>query len=541
MTGIAMFEAAELGRTVPKKVYRKNVPTLRQELLELQRELRELDHVRVILVFAGVDGAGKGETVNVLNEWMDPRWLQTRVFDEPADLERERPEFWRYWLALPPRGRIGMFLSSWYSPPFLEHAYGRIGDGELDRRLDRIIAFENALAEDGATILKFWMHLSREGQRKRLQALEADPVTRGRVTPRDWEHWERYDGFVGAAERVITRTNTGKAPWCIVEGADERYRTLTIATTLRDELRRRLDEALVARRMQEEMAKLRRDAKPPAKGGAGAKKGDGATKKGDAAAKKGDTAADSAPPVATIPTVLSQLDMSLHLDKEAYAEQLRHEQERLYVKQLEARRRGISSLLVFEGPDAAGKGGAIRRIASALDARNYEVHGFAAPTDEEAAQHYLWRFWRRLPRAGRVAIFDRSWYGRVLVERVEGFAAEDEWRRAYAEIVDFETQLAEHGIAIVKFWVHITPEEQLARFKAREQTPYKRWKLTDEDWRNRERWPAYESAVNDMVQYTSTAVAPWTLVEGNDKRHARVRVLHTLNQRLGEMLDERAD
>jgi len=540
MTGIAMFEAAELGRTVPRKVYRKNVPALRQELLELQRELRDTDHVRVILVFAGVDGAGKGETVNVLNEWMDPRWLQTRVFDEPADLERERPEFWRYWLALPPRGRIGMFLSSWYSPPFLEHAYGLIGDAELDRRLERIVAFENALAEDGAAIVKFWMHLSRDGQRKRLQALEADPVTRGRVTPRDWEHWERYAGFVGAAERVITRTNTGKAPWCIVEGADERYRTLTIATTLRDELRRRLDEVQVATRMREEMAKLRREAKPAGKSAAATKKGEGPTKKGDGPAKKGG-AADAAPSAPAVPTVLSQLDMSLSLDKETYAERLRHEQERLYVKQLEARQRGISSLLVFEGPDAAGKGGAIRRIASALDARNYEVHGFAAPTDEEAAQHYLWRFWRRLPRAGRIAIFDRSWYGRVLVERVEGFAAEDEWRRAYAEIVDFETQLAEHGIAIVKFWVHITQEEQLARFKAREQTPYKRWKLTDEDWRNRERWPAYESAVNDMVQYTSTAVSPWTLVEGNDKRHARVRVLHTLNQRLGAMLQQDTD
>jgi polyphosphate kinase 2 (PPK2 family) len=543
VTGIAMFETAELGRAVPRKMFRKNAPALRQELLELQRELRDLNHVRVVLVFAGVDGAGKGETVNLLNGWMDPRWLQTRVFDQPSEVERERPEFWRYWLALPPRGRIGMFLSSWYSPPFLERVYGQIDDAELDHRLERIVAFENALAEDGAAIIKFWMHLSRDGQKARLQALEADPVTRGRVTQRDWEHWKLYDRFVGAAERVITRTNTGKAPWSIVEGADENYRSLTIATTLRDLLRRRIDEVHVERRMREELELARlevRSAQSTAKGEGTGKKGTGAGdgKNGASGKKAPAEQRDVMPAPAAVPTVLSQLDTSARLEKAAYREALRIEQERLYVQQLEARRRGVPSVLVFEGPDAAGKGGAIRRITAAMDARNYQVHGFAAPTDEEQAQHYLWRFWRRLPRAGRMAIFDRSWYGRVLVERVEGFADENEWRRAYAEIVDFESQLAEHGVVVMKYWIHITPAEQLTRFKLREQTPYKRWKLTEEEWRNREQWPDYELAVNDMVQYTSTAASPWTLVEGNDKRFARVKVLRTLNERLAEHLGD---
>ena len=188
--------------------------------------------------------------------------------------------------------------------------------------------------------------------------------------------------------------------------------------------------------------------------------------------------------------------------------------------------------MVFEGSDAAGKGGAVRRCTRALDARRYEVIPFAAPTDEERAHHYLWRFWRHLGRTGRVTIFDRSWYGRVLVERVEGFASQDEWMRAYAEINDFEAQLVEHGIVLLKYWLHITPEEQLTRFKSREETPYKRWKLTDEDWRNREKWPLYESAVNDMVERTSTRVAPWTLVEGNDKLFARLKVIKTLVERL---------
>ena len=193
---------------------------------------------------------------------------------------------------------------------------------------------------------------------------------------------------------------------------------------------------------------------------------------------------------------------------------------------------------MFEGPDAAGKGGAIRRVNEALDARNYQVHGIAAPTDEEKAQHYLWRFWRCLSRAGVITIFDRSWYGRVLVERVEGLATEDEWRRSYAEINEFEDQLIDHGIVLVKYWVHITKDEQFARFKLREKTPYKRWKLTDEDWRNRDRWDEYEQAVNDMVQYTSTSAAPWTLVEGNDKRFARVKVVKTFCDRLTAALGE---
>jgi polyphosphate kinase 2 (PPK2 family) len=208
------------------------------------------------------------------------------------------------------------------------------------------------------------------------------------------------------------------------------------------------------------------------------------------------------------------------------------------VLHLQARRQGVATLLIFEGPDAAGKGGAIRRINAALEARNYQVHGVAKPTDEELAQPYLWRFWRNIPRDGYLAIFDRSWYGRVLVERVEGLASEDEWRRAYSEINDFEHQLIEHGIILIKYWIHITKDEQLTRFKLRKRTPHKRWKLTDEDWRNREKWEEYELAVHDMVQYTSTDRAPWTLVEGNDKRYARIKVLQTLRDRWVNVLEQ---
>jgi polyphosphate:AMP phosphotransferase len=508
-----MFRTAELGSSIPKDEYSEREPLLRQELLALQCELRELGSFPVIVVFAGVDGAGKTQTINLLNEWMDPRWLVTRAYDKPSDEERERPEFWRFWRDLPPSGRVGLFLSSWYSRPVLDWVYEQTNTSGFVDRLDRITAFENALAEDGALVLKFWMHLSRDAQERRLKALQKDPLEKWRVSQKHWKHWQMYDRFIEAAERTIMRTSTGKAHWHIVEGVDPFYRSLTVGTLLRDALAGRL-EALKLE--QEVKARLVR------------------------AAAEGHTAADVGVPAATATTVvdvpmvsvLNSLDMGQTLDKKGYQQQLREYQAKLNLLSRKALKKKLSTILVLEGPDAAGKGGAVRRITAALDARNFQVIPIAAPTDEETARHYLWRFWRHLSRAGRVTIFDRSWYGRVLVERVENLATEAEWKRAYAEINDFEEQLIEHGIVLVKYWLHITSEEQLARFTAREESAHKRWKLTDEDWRNREKWYDYERAVNDMVQHTSTLQAPWTLVEGNDKRFARIRVMRTLCERL---------
>jgi AMP-polyphosphate phosphotransferase len=495
-----MFEAAEIGRTIPKPEYQARVPTLRIELLEIQRQLTG-SRFPVIVVFAGVDGAGKGETVNLLNEWMDPRWIVTRAYGEPSDEERERPEYWRYWRDLPPRGRIGLFLRSWYSRPMLDRVYGRSGSAEFDKQLDRVAAFEHTLTADGALILKFWMHLDKTAQRKRLRTLEKDPLTQWRVTKLQWKHWRMYNEFLAAAERLIQRTSTAEAPWMIVEGVDEAYRSLTVATAIKDRIQRALERAAGER--------------PPLK-----------------IVKAPPPAAQEARSRSATPTILSSLDMSQALSKKVFAEELEKYQGRLNLLQRKAQKKGISTILVFEGWDAAGKGGAIRRITGALDARSYQVIPIAAPTDEERAHHYLWRFWRHLSRAGRLTIFDRSWYGRVLVERVEGFATEQEWQRAYSEIDEFEEELVEHGIALVKYWVHITRDEQLRRFKEREKAQYKQWKLTDEDWRNRAKWDDYERAVNDMVERTSTRNAPWTIVEGNDKYFARLKVLKTLCRRL---------
>ena len=321
---------------------------------------------------------------------------------------------------------------------------------------------------------------------------------------------------------MIRFNSTGQAAWHIVEGSDSRYRGLTAGVLLRDAILKHLEDCKTRREVEAQLKRDKQQRAPKV-----------------TAEKAQEDPAQLEVITAPMPTVLSNLDMTKSITRKAYKEQLKKYQAKLNLLHRKAVALGISTLLVFEGSDAAGKGGAVRRCTPALDARRYQVIPFAAPTDEERAHHYLWRFWRHLGRAGRVTIFDRSWYGRVLVERVEGFATEDEWMRAYAEINDFEAQLVEFGIVLVKYWLHITPDEQLARFKARQETPWKQWKLTDEDWRNRQKWAEYEMAVHDMVERTSTSLAPWTLVEGNDKLFARVKVIKTLVEHLESAVKKR--
>ena len=484
-----MFEAAEIGRSISKEDYDRELPVLREELLEVQSTLRNADFP-VIIVVGGVDGAGKGETINTLLEWLDPRFVETFAVAPPTDEERERPRYWRFWRALPPRGKIGIFFGGWHTAPIVDRAYRQIKSAEFDRQLAEVVGFENMLAADGAVLLKFWMHLSKERQRKRLRSLEKDARTRWRVTKVDWEHFAIYDRFAKVSAHALRRTSTVVAPWQVIEASDRRYQTLTVGRTLRDALRLQL--AARASRPKPE---------PP-------------------------IVASSVAPAPV--TILSTLDLGQRVDVDRYREQLEDAQGRLNLAARRAQKKGIPSVIVYEGVDAAGKGGNIRRVTGALDARMYRIVPVAAPSDEERRQPYLWRFWRHLPRAGRMTIFDRSWYGRVLVERVEGFCSSTDWQRAYGEINEFEEQLARHGVVLVKFWLHIDPAEQLRRFEERGAVGFKQFKITDEDWRNRERWPLYDQAVNEMVERTSTEVAPWTLVEANDKRFARLKTLETL-------------
>lgn len=535
-----MFQTAELGQKVSREDFDKVADGLRTELLELQQSLRGCDFP-VVVVFAGVDGAGKGESVNLINEWMDPRWIVTRAYGEPSDEERERPLYWRFWRDLPPKGQLGLFLSCWYSRPILDHVNGRLSTFEFDKQMERVAAFEKTLADDGALILKFWMHLGKDAQKRRLKSLEKDPLQSWRVSKSDWKNWKLYDKFVETAERTVRRTDTGQTRWVIVEGEDPRYRSLTVLTELRDAIRKHMAvrearlkvireaKAASAAQRSAELEKLHADVPALQKQAEAEAKGKAKSK--DATVT---LAADgSLKPL----TVLDALDMGLSLTKDEYNLALKQARADLANLCRHAKEKGISTLLAFEGADAAGKGGSIRRLTAALEARDYRVIPIAAPTDEERAQHYLWRFWRHLPRAGRVTVFDRSWYGRVLVERIEGFATNEEWMRAYAEINDFEEQLVQEGTVLVKFWIHISKDEQYRRFKERETIAYKSWKLTDEDWRNRAKWDQYEQSVHEMVERTSTGHAPWVLVEGNDKNHARIKIIRTVCDHLRKRLE----
>jgi polyphosphate:AMP phosphotransferase len=487
----SMFEAAELGRKVSKEEYEKELPKLRAELLKAQFDLRKTD-CPVIVIISGADGAGKGETVNRLHEWLDPRGLETTVFGPPSDEERDRPRYWRFWRTLPARGRIGILFGSWYTDPIVRRVYGESRTENLDAEMARIAFFESMLVKDGALLLKFWFHLAKKAQKSRLEALEKNKKTRWRLSPVDWKHYRMYDKFRRFSERALRKTDSALSPWILVEAADDRYRELMVGRTLLDALNRRLKSAAAG-------------ALPPAP-----------------------NVVPSLPPgpEASV-TILDHVDLKQKVDKAKYEGLLEKHQARLAKLTRAAFEKRRSSVVVFEGWDAAGKGGAIRRLTSAMDARLYRVIPVAAPTDEERAHHYLWRFWRHIPRAGLVTIYDRSWYGRVLVERVEGFAREDEWMRAYLEINDFEQQLVEHGTVLAKYWLHIGKDEQLKRFKERQKIEYKKHKITDEDWRNRKKWDDYKAAVNEMVARTSSVSAQWTIVPANDKYFGRVETIRT--------------
>ena len=495
-----MFEAAELERKIAKQEFDAKLPKLRNDLLQAHFALKG-QKFPVFVIISGADGAGKGEVVHRLNEWLDPRGVETHAFWQLSDEERERPRYWRFWRAMPGRGRIGILFGSWYSEPIVRRVYGETKNSQFDTALDRIAAFEKMLTDDGALFVKLWLHLPKKAQRKALKKLEKA----GRATPADWKHFKLYDRFRKVSERAIRRTDSGAAPWHVIEATDRRYREFTVGTILRDAIQRKLQETA-----QKAAAK--------------------------AAAAKVEAPAPEPPALVKADSILDHVDLKQKLTDAEYRKALEAQQTKLSKLAWAAYQKKRSMVMVFEGWDAAGKGSAIRRVTQAMDPRLYRIVGIAAPTDEERAQHYLWRFWRHLPRAGFTTIFDRSWYGRVRVERVEGFAPVADWSRAYQEINNFEEQLAGHGIVVNKFWVHISKDEQLRRFKERKRVAYKQYKITDEDWRNREKWDPYVAAINDMVARCSTEYAPWTIVAGNDKKFARIQILKTICGHLEETL-----
>ncbi|WP_097458852.1 polyphosphate:AMP phosphotransferase [Mangrovitalea sediminis] len=489
-----MLETAELGRTLDKAQYKEALPALRRTLLDLQFQLRDTDRT-IILILEGLDNATKGEVANVLNDWLDTRGVEFHAFGPKSDEELERPRFWRYWRALPGRGRIGIFHSSWYTGTLVQYALGQIDDDTFDRHMQRISRFERMLAHDGAVFVKLWLHRSEKHQKTYLKQLDHEPNARWMVSKLDHTLHASYHRLVAGAERAMRHTDHREAPWTAIEAADHRYRNLMAGEHLRAAL---AGESLV------DVSKVHREHHH------------------------------------TDGTILDKLDLDQKLSKKDYRQAIDEKLLTLNKLSWQAYHAGVSLSLVFEGWDAAGKGGAIRRIMRGIDARVAQVIQIAAPNDEERAHHYLWRFWRHVPRAGRVTIYDRSWYGRVLVERVEGLTPEHRWHEAYAEINDFEEQQVEHGVVVLKFWLHIDPETQLRRFNKRLETSYKHYKLTNEDWRNRDKWPTYAEAVEEMISRTSTDIAPWHLIAANDKRYTRIRVLEIVCEALKARLHDQA-
>jgi AMP-polyphosphate phosphotransferase len=481
----------DLSKTLDKSAYKIRHTELALKLGELQRQARDFQ-VPVIIAFEGWDAAGKGTLINKLILALDPRGFNVHPTNAPTEEERLRPFLWRFWSKIPARGRIAVFDRSWYGRVLVDRVDKLVPKKTWRQSYDEINAFERQLADDGTVIIKLFLHITKEEQKKRFNKLLDNPATSWKVDREDWRHHRQYKPYAAAVEDMITRTNNPWAHWTLVEAQDERFATVKMMKTAIAAIERKIAEAR------------------------------------NAASGKLPASAVVLRPFKVRESMLDKTDLSLTLDRAVYNEQLKNLQQRMHDLEHELYKERLPLVILFEGWDAAGKGGNIRRLVNHLDPRGYEVVPIVAPNDVEKAHHYLWRFWIHFPKAGHIAVFDRSWYGRVMVERVEKFCAESEWKRAYREINEMEEQWINYGTILVKFWLHIDKDAQLARFTDRQNTPGKKWKITDEDWRNREKWNAYKTTVDEMLARTSTVHAPWTIVEATCKLHARIKTLHTV-------------
>ena len=487
-----MLAEIDLTASVSNKEYKKDMAGLELKLSELTRKAKDLK-IPVVFVFEGWSASGKGTLVNRLLAPLDPRLFSVHSITQPNEEESLRPFLWRFWIKLPPKGRMGIFVKSWYKRVLIGRVMKLVKKNVWMRSYQDINNFEALLVDDGAVIIKFWLHISRKQQKERFGILEEDPATAWRVNDDDWVQHKKYDKFLVAAEEMIAKTSTHYAPWTIVESNDSNFAALKIFQTAIRMIEERIEE----------------------------------TKKTKSADKESSIKKFDSVPIVN-KSILDRVDLTQSISKEEYNKKLSGYQERVRDIQHELYLKRIPMLIVYEGWDAAGKGGNIKRLTANMDPRGYDVVPVAAPNDIERAQHYLWRFWVNMPKAGHISIFDRSWYGRVMVERVEGFCSETDWRKAYKEINDMEEQLVFFGTILIKFWLHIGKDEQLRRFQEREQIPYKKWKITEEDYRNREKWDQYREAVDEMLLRTSTSYAPWTIIESDNKYFARLKALKTV-------------
>lgn len=467
-----------------------------REMLLKQQVMMKEKKLPVIVLFEGWGAAGKGSVLGKVIKNIDPRFFKVAVMDEPTEEENRKPFLYRHFVKIPEAGKFVFMDSGWMSEVTKQKLSGELSDEDYKKRVESIKRFERQLTDNGYLLLKFFFNIDKKEQKKRLNKLKEDKNTKWRVSEYDkWQN-KHYEECFDVYDQYLCDTDHSIAPWYIVDAKDKKWAQLQVLETIVQGI----DTAFANIALSVPLLQ-------------------------------------NAFPLKPIPK-LSEVSLDKELSDEEYERLLDMYQKRLGELHNELYRKKVPVIIAYEGWDAAGKGGNIRRIAEALDPRGYEVHPIASPEPHEKARHYLWRFWNRLPKTGHIAIFDRTWYGRVMVERLEGFCSTNDWQRAYVEINEFERELADWGAIIVKFWVQIDKDTQLERFKDRENTPEKRWKITEEDWRNREKWDSYEVAVNEMLQKTNTAYAPWHILESNDKKYARIKALKTVIEAIEDKLEK---
>ena len=495
-----MLQSIDTSVKLSRKEYKSAIGPLTLRLSEAQRACRE-HKIPVMIVFEGWSASGKGSRVGALIKSLDPRGFEVFTTQTPSEEERLHPYMWRFWRRTPAEGRIHIFDRSWYRALIR----GRDPDeAPPPDPLGDVLSFEKLMTDAGVVIIKIFLHVSRKAQHKRLRVLSRNQETAWRISASDLKQNLEYNEFLAYFDDILMKTHHEQAKWTVVESDDRRYADVKVYQTVVAALESAVQAALAKR--------------------------DGVG--GHAAS----AAQSTEQPTETLPPVLNLVDPRQAIDPDAYSPRLKQAQSTLGLLHSAMYRQRVPAAIVFEGWDAAGKGGAIKRLVATLDPRGYRVAPSAAPNDVERAHHYLWRYWNEAPKAGHLTVFDRSWYGRVMVERIEGFCTQDEWKRAYQEINDFEKQLVDSGAVLIKFWLHIDQDEQLRRFEGRMHNPEKQWKITDEDWRNREKWDDYLAAVDEMLYRTSTAYAPWTIVEAVNKPFARVKVAETVVAELEKRL-----
>lgn len=494
-----MLEQVDLSKKMDMNEYEEISEKLKIQLGELQRKAWKME-IPVIVVFEGWHASGMAEIINRFLLPLNPMGFELYTTGKPCVQEEKKPLIWRFWTKIPKKGEIAIFDRSWYRRALLEHFSKNISEKEINNCLNGLTYFERQLADDGHLIIKLFLHISKEKQQNRFEEMQDRGIPLFLAEEEEQDYIKEYDRFLPLIEKMLEKTDITHAPWTIIEADDLDFATTKVMATFIRTVEERIGR-------EEEKGKQEDIRKPPE---------------------------CLSPTLKT--SILESTDLDRSLSGEEYEKMKEDYQQRLRGLQYQLFTQNRPLILVFEGWDASGKGGSIRRLSQALNPRLYRVVPVGVPSDIELTHHYMWRFYNEIPEAGHIAIFDRSWYGRVLVERVENLCESQQWKRAYREINEFEEIMTNYGTIVMKFWMHIDKDEQLHRFKKRENTPHKKWKITDDDWNNRDKWDLYEDAANEMLQKTSTTYAPWTIVESNDKKYSRIKVLRTVVETLEKEL-----